>query len=70
MTTFNEHGKAMHALINEKKLEAVDGGAARDLALANTHLEDALTRYNSACYRIAGTWKRADPEREADGPSA
>jgi hypothetical protein len=37
--------------------------AGRDLALAFTALEDAATRYNSACYRFAGTWKRADPDR-------
>ena len=36
--------------------------AGRDVALAFTALEDALMRHNSACYRIAGTWKRADPE--------
>jgi len=43
-------------------------GAARDLALAKTHLEDALTRYNSAQYRAKGTWKRADPDVGEDTP--
>lgn len=42
-----------------------DQGVARDLSLAITHLEDALTRYNSACYRIDGTWKRRDPDAAA-----
>lgn len=37
--------------------------AGRDLSIAHTALEDAATRYNSACYRLAGTWKRADPDR-------
>jgi hypothetical protein len=37
--------------------------AGRDLSIAYTALEDAATRYNSACYRIADTWKRADPDR-------
>lgn len=36
---------------------------ARDLSIAITHLEDALTRYNSARYRRAGTWQRAEPDR-------
>jgi hypothetical protein len=64
VTTFNEHGNAMMVLIEEKaeSASAFDGPARRDLALARTHLEDALTRYNSACYRINGTWKRADPD--------
>jgi hypothetical protein len=39
--------------------------AGRDLSIAYTALEDAATRYNSACYRIAGTWKRADPDRKS-----
>lgn len=41
---------------------SVDAG--RDLSLAHTALEDAATRYNSACYRLGGTWKRADPDWE------
>ena len=65
--TFNEHGNAMLARIAELRISAnsaPDGSAAiADLDLARTHLEDALTRFNSACYRIAGTWGRADAER-------
>lgn len=38
--------------------------AGRDLAIAKTHIEDAQTRYNSARYRMKGTWKRADPDKE------
>ena len=38
----------------------------RDCALVQTHLEDALTRYNSACYRLVGTWKRVDPDRKGE----
>lgn len=38
------------------------GPEARDLALSITHLEDALTRYNSSRYRRKGTWGRADPD--------
>jgi hypothetical protein len=60
--TFNELGAAMMERINTQLLNAT-GDTARDLALARTHLEDALTRFNSAQYRLAGTWKRADPER-------
>ena len=63
--TFNEL-VALAGLRLEFRSEAqpaVDADEARDLALVRTHLEDALTRYNSACYRRAGTWKRADPDR-------
>lgn len=71
--TFNE----LLALAGQKLAEKVGGklgermpeplaqfstDIGRDLALAHTALEDALTRHNSACYRIAGTWKRADPD--------
>lgn len=39
------------------------GDVLRDLALSRTHLEDALTRFNSAQYRLRGTWDRRDPEK-------
>lgn len=62
--TFNEHGLAMLQMASNRRDEAYGQDAAlRDLSIAITHLEDALTRYNSACYRMAGTWKRADPEK-------
>lgn len=35
----------------------------RDLELAQQHLQDALTRYNSAQYRLRGTWERRDPDK-------
>lgn len=38
--------------------------AAREFALSITHLEDALTRYNSARYRQEGDWHRNDPDKE------
>lgn len=69
-------GKAGHLTFNEllalagQRLESMqqaaqadaDRDAGRDTALAFTALEDALTRHNSARYRLAGTWKRADPD--------
>lgn len=61
--TFNELGAEMQAILDERRAEAGQSEAGRDLALAATHLEDALTRYNSARYRMMGTWKRADPDR-------
>lgn len=68
--TFNEHGTAMQSILDEARTECASlaatsldhGAAARDLALSATHLEDALTRYNSARYRMKGIWKRADPD--------
>lgn len=61
--TFNEHGAAMVSQIEALQGDVGRSDAGRDLALSLTHLEDALTRFNSAQYRIAGTWKRADPEK-------
>ena len=48
---------------DEFRSNTADSGAARDYSLAITHLEDGLTRFNSAQYRLAGTWNRRDPER-------
>lgn len=68
--TFNDCANEMFVILADR---AVQNGASpdnyqadagRDLALAKTHLEDALTRYNSARYRMGGTWKRADPDKE------
>ena len=59
--TFNEHGNAMLARAKYLR-ESATGDAARDLSLSITHLEDALTRFNSALYRIQGMWVRRDPE--------
>lgn len=42
---------------------AMHNDAARDLSLSITNLEDALTRYNSARYRQAGMWDRADSDK-------
>lgn len=61
--TFNQHGQAMLDICETQiKSDETPGPVARELALSRTHLEDALTRYNSAQYRKAGTWKRADPD--------
>lgn len=66
--TFNQLGERMHAAIAFRRAEARllpderADLAGRDLALANTHLEDALTRYNSARYHALGTWQRRDPD--------
>lgn len=64
--TFNELGRQMQAILDLTRDEAGQSGAGRDLALAATHLEDALTRYNSGRYRMLGTWKRADPDRHTE----
>ena len=63
MTTFNEHGAEMMNIIERQLDEVGRDLPGRDLALARTHLEDALTRYNSAQYHRRGTWKRADPDK-------
>ena len=65
--TFNEL-LALAGLRLEERVESgedMDVDEARDLALVRTHLEDALTRYNSACYRRLGIWQRADPDRRS-----
>lgn len=61
--TFNEI--VGEAIDRAKALrESARGGdEGRDLSIAITHLEDALTRYNSSRYRRFGMWKRADPDR-------
>lgn len=61
--TFNDFGASMMEILEEQLGSGHDGSVARDLALSRTHLEDALTRYNSAQYRIRGTWKRLDPDK-------
>lgn len=61
--TFNELGRQMQAILELTRAEAGRSEAGRDFALAATHLEDTLTRYNSGRYRAMGTWKRADPDR-------
>lgn len=64
--TFNQLGARMLELIDEAKTQLRDkidaGMEARDLALSATHLEDALTRWNSSRYRRRGSWGRADPD--------
>ena len=61
-TTFNEHVNAAVGIAAAKRAGTSDGAVARDLSLAITHLEDALTRYNSSRYRERGTWRRDDPD--------
>lgn len=51
-----------HSMGNSDKIDVIDAG--RDCSMAHTSLEDALMRYNSACYRINGTWKRMDPDSQ------
>lgn len=60
--TVNELGSEIHDRINALRNKPYGGEVQRDLALARTHLEDALTRFNSAQYRIKGLWERRDPE--------
>ncbi len=64
-TTFNDHGKAMLARLADMtaRPEAQDLEVFGDLEQAKLHLDDALTRYNSARYRMAGMWDRADSDR-------
>lgn len=66
LPTFNELGAEMMARLEELLGTGEPGTVKRELALSKTALEDALTRFNSACYRMAGTWKRADPELGKD----
>jgi hypothetical protein len=67
--TYNEHGNAMltrieNVLESEELYIAKDwDDACIDLRQAKEHLKDALTRYNSATYRIRGTWNRVDPDK-------
>lgn len=60
--TFNMLGNAMQEMAEQQRNQASDGAVGRDLSIAITHLEDAMTRYNSAQYRRKGVWKRADPD--------
>lgn len=62
--TFNERGQEMMDKLDDMLDVSYPPKAKRDLALSRTHLEDALTRFNSAQYRIKGTWVRSDPEKE------
>lgn len=39
------------------------GATAREFALAKTHLEDAITRFNKGVYRADGTYAITDAER-------
>lgn len=50
-----------HEMGNSDEADVIDAG--RDCAIANTALEDALMRHNSAVYRINGSWMRADPDK-------
>jgi hypothetical protein len=66
--TFNEHGNAMlrriwHLLGDDLDRGVMTEDSIRDLELSREHLEDALTRYNSARYRMNGTWGRQDSDR-------
>lgn len=60
--TFNELVNAALLIATDKREAASSGDEARDLSLSITHLEDAMTRYNSSRYRNQRTWKRADPD--------
>lgn len=61
--TFNQLLNEALGIAQARRVDAATTfDAARDLSIAITAIEDALTRYNSACYRIAGTWKRVDPD--------
>jgi hypothetical protein len=65
--TFNElvalAGERLERLEKSEEPSRVSIDEHRDLWLSRAALEDALTRYNSACYRRHGSWKRADPDR-------
>lgn len=61
--TFNDLGNAMLDIAREKRSKTSDPDVGRDLSLSITSLEDALTRYNSAAYRLRGTWGRQDPDK-------
>lgn len=50
-----------HGMGNSDEQTVIDAG--RDCSIAFTDLENAAMRYNSACYRIKGMWKRVDPDR-------
>lgn len=54
-------GQVRHTMGNSDEQATIDAG--RDCSVAHTALEDALMRYNSATYRLKGTWKRVDPDR-------
>lgn len=54
------HSHSHHAKSIEQQFQQIDAG--RDGSLAHTSLEEALTRFNSLCYRLRGTWKRMDPD--------
>jgi hypothetical protein len=55
------HGGESADLSPEERAE--HDAAARELALAITHLEDGNTRYNSARYHQMGRWQRVDPDK-------
>lgn len=60
--TVNEMGNEIMRRLEEKIRYSGPGQAGRDFWLAKTHLEDALTRYNSGRYHENGTWVRRDPD--------
>ena len=60
--TFNEYGNAMIDQASSLRQSAATPEEGRDLSLAITYLEEALSRYNSSRYRAMGVWKRADPD--------
>lgn len=61
--TFNELGAQMLAILEEQIESDGRSESGRDLNISKTHLEDSMTRYNSAQHRRAGTWKRDDPDK-------
>lgn len=61
--TFNELLNHALKMATDQRNSTPISDAARDLSIAITHIEDALTRYNSAQYRESGNWVRLDPDR-------
>lgn len=66
--TFNELLNLALEIANQRRAFAAGNAgkfeAGRDFSIAITAIEDALTRYNSGMYHLAGTWKRADPDAD------
>jgi hypothetical protein len=60
--TFNALLNAAQSRAEEQRKRYCNTAALRDLSIAITAIEDALTRYNSAQYHERLTWKRVDPD--------
>jgi hypothetical protein len=58
--------RGVHSAMSDGPSDALgdeSGAILREFSIAITHIEDAITRYNKATYRLKGTFAITDAER-------